>query len=328
MNLVNCALIIPTRNRSHELSKTLSHISTFLSSSLPRTIIISDSSGDTLTQDVVATFSKKLDAVDFRYLRAEYGSPHQKNVAIAELLNASGREYDFISFLDDDIEPNPDYFRAINRLFKLHGECICLGGFDRDLAAPKLMFLREVFGLDRKRGGVVLRSGLAIAPRPVEEYQPCMWTPGGMQSIRWGAIKSSTFDGKVRIHGDEVELQLRLRNYGIIACSSLLDVRHRQGQGGKQNVEETTLFLDGFRWRLSKQFPDVVSWVAVLLVTAQMIVFELLFALFTWNGVRVSRAKGHAMFFARLCRGLETQDLVDHRASGTHVSTLNWRPWL
>ncbi len=325
MKVLNCALIIPTKNRSQEVTTTLLHLSKF--KELPRTILISDSSGDGLTEASVSNLRSRFESVDLRYMRAAYGSPHQKNEALDFLARKKQSGYDFVSFLDDDIEPEPDYFTRVTHLFDSHSECVCIGGFDRALAMPKAMAVRELLGLDRREGGIILKSGLAVAPRPVSDMQDCMWTPGGMQSIRWEALKALRFDGKVRIHGDEVELQLRLREHGTICCSRLLPVLHRQGQGEKQTSVETAMYLDGFRWRLAKQFPNIVSWKSSLTMTLKLLLIEIMFGVAVLNSSHLAKAKGHAKFIYLLLLGLNTQDLVDHPASGNHVSTVDWKPW-
>jgi GT2 family glycosyltransferase len=323
--LVNSALIIPTRNRSEEIKKTLLHLAFF--EALPRTIVVADSSTDSLTRRTVETLRRKFLSIDFRYVHTDYGSPHQKNVALGLLNRSEDSGYEFVAFLDDDIEPDVGYFSTVSRLLKTNSDCVCLGGFDRDLAQPNFMTLRELLGLDQREGGMILKSGLAIVPRPVSDIQECAWTPGGMVSIRWDVLRHMEFDGKVRIHGDEVELQLRLLEYGSVCCSRLLPVVHRQGQGGKQTHAATTMHLDAFRWRLAKQFPNKVSWKTALVMTLNLTLLELIVGICTLSATNLAKASGHLRFIYRLVSGKETQDLVAHQASGVHMSTLGWRPW-
>lgn len=299
-------VLICTRNRPELVSDQLEYLWTQLEF-IGRVVIV-DSSSKNDTKDVIehqaAAFGERL-----VYLRSKSGAPRQKNVAM-DYVACSQLRPQFVCFLDDDVIPGPAYFKSIRRLFDDNPRVECLGGFDS--ALPEQPYLRffEILGLTGSgTKNEILWTGICTLVRPKKDLQVADWVPGGMQSYRWPTIQNHRFDGRFRIHGDEVEFQTRVLRNEQIFVSRLLDVRHRSAQSGKATVSKETMFMDGFRWRLSKLHPKV-SRSGVLFSSAALCLGEALLALLRLDAVRLRRSGGHASFLLRTALRIPTDDVV------------------
>ena len=317
-NAAPIALIVCTRNRAQELANLLVAFENM--AVVPRQIVVVDSSDRLLANQVEAACNRQ-SMLNVIYIASLYGAPHQKNVGLDFVCQNGIESIEFVAFLDDDVIPHPNYFKNLLKLFGDHDDVFCFGGFDESLVRPKVSRLRMSLGLDSRMGNVVLRNGLTPASIPTLEFQYCEWVPGGMQTFRKRSVQENRFDGTIRIHGDEVEFQLRLETlgYGRIATSSLLGVEHLGAQTGKTNVRVSTGYLDGFRWRLATDHPRRVKRSSVICSTIILGLGELAF----WAvGLRKNGASsflGHLDFLGRLVLGHETLEKVSHPGSGPFV---------
>jgi GT2 family glycosyltransferase len=312
------AVIICTRNRHHEISGLLEVLKSL--GTKPEIVIVVDSS-ESPTSELIQARVREIAGLNVEYVRALYGAPHQKNVGIEKLLEyekSTGHSFEVVSFLDDDIIPGPDYFKNIISLFEENPEIFCIGGFDSSLPTLGFHRIRKFLGLTSDRIFVILPSGLTVAGKPVEPIVRCDWVPGGMQNFRRHVFDSHRFDGTVRIHGDEVEFQLRMekRDFGRIAISSLLPVTHLAATSGKTSDRSSTFYLDGFRWKLAETYPERFSRFHVLLATFVLIVAEGVVSLGARSTVRFGRLLGHLDFLRALLAGIPLEEKVSHPGSG------------
>lgn len=312
------AVIICTRNRHHEISGLLEALKSL--GTKPEIVMVVDSS-ESPTSELIQARVRELTGLNVEYVRALYGAPHQKNVGIEKLLEYeknTGHSFEVVSFLDDDIIPGPDYFKNIISLFKENPEIFCIGGFDSGLPTLGFHRIRKFLGLTSDRIFAILPSGLTVAGKPLEPIVYCDWVPGGMQNFRRHVFDSHRFDGTVRIHGDEVEFQLRMKNsdLGRIAISSLLPVTHLAAISGKTSERSSTFYLDGFRWKLSETYPERFSRIHVLLATFVLIVAEGVVSLGARSNVRFARLLGHLDFLRALLAGIPLEEKVSHPGSG------------
>lgn len=314
------AVVICTLNRPKRIKALLGFLESLRSS--PRCVVVVDSSPSGETGRVVEDFAKR---TPFRlvYLKTQNGAAHQKNMGLDYLEEHSDKNLEVVHFLDDDVIPAENYFETCLELFRLYETAAIIGGYDRSLERPRASFLRDLAGLSRgDDNGVVLRSGICIVPFPQEQMQEVQFVPGGMLSVRWFAIKGERFDGRVRIYGDEVELQLRLRTKGKIFSSHALPVLHHSEKAAKDSQRVEQGYMDGFRWALSIKYPSLVSARKVILTTIFLIVGEAGRALFRRDSISWLRLMGHLDFFLRLARRQHVQQYVRHSASGPFVNDL------
>lgn len=308
--LSNIALIVCTKDRASYVQGFLEHMA--LLDYLPGTICIVDSSCTDETQKLVEGFPLDQEDLSVNYLHTHPGAPHQKNVGLDFLmaLNFSS-DLEIVAFLDDDIRPKPDYFAVVDSIFKQNELIACCGGFDQALNPPATNILRRLFLLaGASAGGEILPSGICTTVVPHKEIQRVDWVPGGMQSFRWDDIRSLRFNGRIRIYGDEVELQTRLKPERLVVTSTRLPVIHLGATLNKDRVRDEQAYMDGFRWFLAVDKRGGVKRFPVLLTTVALLVSSIV--LFCLGGGRKRHQEflGHIDFFARLLTGREVQQLV------------------
>jgi GT2 family glycosyltransferase len=217
----------------------------------------------------------------------------------------------YVFFLDDDVEPNEDYFSNCIDIFEKNPSIECLGGFDPLAQPPKSGLLATAFFLgSNPEGGKVLKSGIATTAIPQSELTIVEWVPGGMQSFRAELVANNRFDARIRIHGDDVEFQTRICKPGAIATSSRLPVTHFSETLNKDSIKDETAYMDGFRLRLAREKRSGVTRWAVLYSTLALLIFTLLVGLSTGNKSRLSQTLGHAEFLRRWLLGKEVEQRV------------------
>jgi GT2 family glycosyltransferase len=123
-------LIICTYRRPREVERLLRAVAA--QSRVPDETLIVDGSPDDETERVVSAIIQKNETKrgsvvrDLKYFRvppAERGLTRQRNYGIAHARGA------FISFLDDDTVPEPEYFSETLACFERHAEASGVGGF-------------------------------------------------------------------------------------------------------------------------------------------------------------------------------------------------------
>lgn len=308
------ALIICTRNRPATLQLTLGNL--LKQSLIPSLIVIVDSSDSGLFR-LAKSFSDKLPFPELHHIKSDYGAPHQKNVGINFVLSLQPtRTPRVVAFLDDDILPEKNYFRNLVELFQRNPDVKCLGGFDIQIQELGMSALRRRLLIGGAAAGSILSSGISVAGPIRQELEKVDWVPGGMQSYRAEVFRQLRFDGKIRIHGDEVELQMRLLELypDSIATSRLLGVTHMAETAGKQSLAQSTAYLDGFRWRLAHQFPHRIIPRNVIFATLVLLAGEFVIGALKFDVRRFEVVYGHCLFLARVLFGRTVEDFVKHNS--------------
>jgi len=307
---VNGALVICTKDR---YSIVIQHVERLQRQKCPlKEIVIVDSSAEESAQALGEWCANLTQELRVTHITSKPGLPHQRNIGVSHLLKRNFKRLEFISFLDDDIIVEDNYFFEVERLFSQYDQVIAIGGYDasRSLQLPKRCYV--VFGLSSYENGVVLSSGLTTTPRPVQILENCQWIPGGMQNIRTRILRNYRFDGRTRMYGEDVDFYLQVANEGIIACSSNLPVRHLNSVIGKDDYREIQSFSDGFRWTLTKKYRKEVKKKAVLFSTVCLTIGELSRWIFLNDTNGRSGFHGHLDFWVRLIRRRQLLQLVEH----------------
>jgi glycosyltransferase involved in cell wall biosynthesis len=167
-------VIIPTRNRPKELNILLDKISR--QTKPIKEVLIIDSSDTPFSLETSNDLGFNL-KIHHTILRS---AAIQRNIGMQMLTN----ECDYLCFLDDDVQPDPDYiFRLVEGLEKMEGigiSGIALNPLNSDVlrTKPRGVYgtLQRFFGLDSMRDGVILKSGVNI---PVRRYD------GSLQKVDW-----------------------------------------------------------------------------------------------------------------------------------------------
>jgi GT2 family glycosyltransferase len=181
------------------------------------------------------------------------------------LRGLADQNIDVVSFLDDDVIPVSNYFNSCRDLFKNNLDAVCIGGYDVSIAPSRKSRMGRWVGLIPKHPGTIAKSGLTSVAVPDSDLSPAEWVPGGMQNFRWSVLRHCLFDGRMAFFGEDVEMHLRMRKYGLIFSSSRLKVEHLGYQGAKPSIVEQKLCESTFRWWLASQYPDMVSKPMVVL---------------------------------------------------------------
>lgn len=271
-------------------------------------IVYVDSSASNETRLVVEAFKADFGS-KLEFISSKIGAPRQKNVGLDHLKQSTVHP-DVVCFLDDDIIPGSSYFETLRVIFHEHPEAQCVGGFDEGLNETRSSGFFGLIGLTGSgQKNEILPTGLCTLSRPQSEFEAVDWVPGGMQSFRWGVVEDQRFDGRFRIHGDEVEFQTRvLKNKGIYS-SDRLGVLHLGAKSGKSTIARETMFMDGFRWRLAQIHPGVKRH-RVVVGTILLLFGEALLSIWPSERFRLRKSLGHLQFLARLTLRLSTNDHV------------------
>ena len=119
------SLIICTYQRPESLANLLNSIEGCTVK--PSNILIIDASPDTRTKNLVNDIYLTEIAIDYYQVPNEHrGLTRQRNYGIAQL----NSETEIVTFLDDDIRVEPDYFRELIRTYSVNPDAIGVGGID------------------------------------------------------------------------------------------------------------------------------------------------------------------------------------------------------
>jgi GT2 family glycosyltransferase len=303
------ALVLCTINRSDLVGILLNDLAK--QTHKPNCVVVVDSSDDDLTckvvNDTVAPFH-------IHYAHSMKGLPHQRNVGVYTLEKNCGlKPFKFVGFLDDDVSVSETYFENTIIAFEDNPSAVLVGGFDKNLVVRESTFLQRVLNLNSQKMGHVMKSGLVTYVHPVKNYESVTWVPGHSFNIRTDAFNSVRFRGEARIHGEDVEMQLRLSRLGSIIVPKDLAVDHHRSPVYRDSHRNDVAYNDGFRYWLSKNYPEICSTSWVLMSTFALSVRALLFAFTKHDRMQKLAFLGHLDFFKRLISGKELEQLVDHK---------------
>ena len=162
---VRYAIIVCTKSRLADLKRLLESISK--QTIMPEQIYIVDASGTSPSHVMVDDF-KRTHNIPILYRHSTKGLPKQRNIGI-ELAEGAG---DVLSFLDDDVELEPEYYGHIVKVFSedLKHEIAGICGNSRNEKPRPFMdrFIRNLFFIaDNKRNGILPSgdAGHIFSPR-------------------------------------------------------------------------------------------------------------------------------------------------------------------
>ncbi len=171
-------VLIPTRNRPHEVEALLTSIE---ASTVKPSQIVLISSGD----DISNTVEKFVDKLSITHIHSEIpGQINQKKLG----LSAVDSSADWVVFLDDDLLVLPDTFEkafeCVQRLDRKNGKR--LGGVGFGLPATSRFnnhgkasqILARLFGINNQPAGVVLSNGHATSYLEQQEPTETQWLNG------------------------------------------------------------------------------------------------------------------------------------------------------
>ena len=171
------SIIVPTLNRPDDLRRML--LSVLEQRFLPLEVIIVDQSNDYGTESVVESLLKRFQTVGVQLIYRHLAPPGLTR-ARNEGLNFANGEY--LTFLDDDVVLEPEYFEELDKTIARHEAIVVQGIITNyhDRYKPILYPIMRLFRLSfpSKASGVVYSSFGNVLPVRFEKEIPCMWASG------------------------------------------------------------------------------------------------------------------------------------------------------
>ena len=199
------AVVIPTKNRPTELATVIDSL--LNQSRLPdQLIIIDQSSPEKVIQKKIAALAKEK-GIDLEYIHDETIN----GLVQAKAVSIQYNQCDFLSFFDDDIVHETDYFQSIEKAWHTHPEMIGVNGVI--LNTPKERFFRRLFfrlthfGLYRDNRQRVLRKINHKSNDPLAVNA----LSGGLSTWKKEVFEQIGFDTKNKFHAyEDKEFSIRV----------------------------------------------------------------------------------------------------------------------
>jgi len=299
------ALVICTRNRSRYMSGLLENLASL--NTVPRRIVIVDSSEDDLTLNLISATDVRL-RKNILYIKSAPGLPYQRNVGIRAILSdCECEQVKIISFTDDDCRLAVDYFEHLSEYAKTNSNFSAISGVLYPVEYEKPNLWRRIFYLDSKSSGSVLKSGYTTPIHGVDVLCEVGWIPGGSMNIKRKVLESTLFDSNLRMYGEDLKMSLMLKKFGPLLAHSKMKYQHLEATLGKDNLKDIIAYTDGIRWQLSKEFPETIMRRYVLLSIMGSVMANLIGYVKSKNTNEENRLLllGHLQFLSRLARGTQ-----------------------
>jgi GT2 family glycosyltransferase len=294
------ACILCTKDRPNYVRDFLNNMQ--IQTKLPDFILIIDSSVNSDTHLIIQSHPLN-SLMKLHYFESMPGLPRQRNLGISSLLDLiEDIENVLVAFLDDDVVINPQYYETLRSESSNGFAFAGLTGQPSDVKKINLRFLiYKFFLMDSDSNGSILPSGLTTTPRAFSKLEPTEWMCGLSMNIPLRLLKQVRFDESIRMYGEDLEMCLRLREFGPFMCSPNLIYTHKYANQGRQNIFKVTTYTLGIRWRLAKEYPKMITKSGIIwsLFGACVIDFFLLLC-FNNPRERLQRLFGAFIFLLKL----------------------------
>ncbi len=257
------ACILCTKDRPNYVQDFLNNLQ--LQTNLPELILIIDSSTNDESRRIVQ--SHPLNSLKrLYYFESKPGLPRQRNLGISKALDLiSDTDNTLVAFLDDDVIIDSKYFE--NLRFEVSKDFAFAGITGQPSEVKKFDFrfrIYRFFLMDSKVDGSILSSGLTTVPRASSNLESAEWMCGLSMNIPLRLLKQLRFNESIRMYGEDLEMCLRLREFGPLVCSPILLYTHKYAAQERQNIFKVTTYTLGIRWELSKSYPNTIKKGAII----------------------------------------------------------------
>ena len=215
-------VIVCTRNRPEDVVRALR----WTQESAPGIAMLvadaSDADRQTSVRCSVAEYSSGT------FLACEPGLARQRNQALA-WIRQERPATEIVHFIDDDTEPLPGYFEAIEKAFSAAPHLGGVGGVVMGEPLPRFRRLKRLIGISSSRPGVVLPSGYGtMGHYPDWEATDVQRLPGCAMSYRTSAISGIEFDNRLEgySYGEDLFFSYALSETHPLATEPTARVRH------------------------------------------------------------------------------------------------------
>ncbi|MCM4161388.1 glycosyltransferase family 2 protein [Antarcticibacterium flavum] len=290
---MNFSLIICTYKRPQVITKLLESV--FLQNLVPNEIIVVDSSPDVHTKDLLKG-DKYRGLKYYKVGKEDQGLTRQRNFGIRE----TNEDIEVITFLDDDIILEPDYFENLIATYSEKPDAIGVGGYiinevdwrkavklstfneftkdgyTRNLGSRNL--LRKKLGLlsDKPPGFMPEYSnGLSIGFLPPSgKTYPVEFFMGGVASYRKKLFKSLSFSNYFEGYGlyEDMDFCIRASRLGQLYVNTSARVIHNHAESGRPDhlkYGKMVIRNGWYVWRLKHPQPcltNKLKWYATAIL--------------------------------------------------------------
>jgi GT2 family glycosyltransferase len=249
---VKTTVVIPTLNRPIDLERTIRTISK--QTCLPNEVIIIDQSDDNRTKDLIENMKSDSDTkVSFRYVHSSVKSLSKaRNLGLEEV-----KEADIVTFFDDDVVLEEDYFEEIIKVFE-QKDAVVVGGQITNWGMKTdnkiINFINRIFFLPHyKKGKFEVQPSI----NPTEDYIydnliPSEWASGCNFSVRTEVARTQRFDENLIKYAlaEDVDYTYSLfkKNNGGIFISPSARLEHLESQASRI-PNQAKLYMDAVHKR-------------------------------------------------------------------------------
>ncbi len=235
IRILTVSVIIPTKNRPHDLALT---VETLLRQTiLPNELVIVDQSESDDSRSKVQSLCQALPDDQRLTLHLHYiHDPLISGAAVARNVALARASCDILLFLDDDVELEQTFLEELLRTYAAHPSVAGVSGVVTNYGAPPLamrlwkqIFMRGPFRDDRERfyweAAAMRESGVRRVTR----------LGGGLMSFRASAIGKVRFDERLRgvSDGEDVDFCMHLGTGAELLMNSRARLVHNASPAGR-----------------------------------------------------------------------------------------------
>jgi len=250
------SVIICTRNREPDLLRALRSLQK--QTRQPTEIIIVDSSDERLSESAQfqAAFHKNnFPSTKLIYQHTTPGLTRQRNVGIKL---AHG---DVLYFFDDDVELEPEYLEAMNRVFATKPEYVGGMGSVTNLSAPaskKYRLFRKMFLLQRDYShGFFTWSGMPTHAYGTKVFKQVQVLGGCCMAFRKSALQKHQFDESLGAYAymEDCDISKRVSDCGPLFFNPDARLKHFHSSIARDRVvENRAMYIKNYSYLFFKNF--------------------------------------------------------------------------
>lgn len=223
-------------------------------------VCVADDGSGQPTQALIESWVDRMTPISLRHVWQE-DDGFRKNTILNKAVESSRADY--LIFIDGDCVARPDFVashiaRSAEGVF-LSGGMIRLPDQSTSVLSEQLIGSGDVFRLNwivtqvglRKFSAVLKAAALPVAlARILEQFSPVKRTWNGANSSGWrrDIIAVNGFDESLRYGAEDVEMGVRLNNYGIVGqhirySTCLLHIEHSRGYADLKTVQRNKRYV-------------------------------------------------------------------------------------
>lgn len=249
MSITNTfSVIIPTRNRKISLKILIESL--LKQSILPENIVIIDSS------DIFDNSLEYLSSLVKHIHTSKKSIAKQRNLGLLNVHENTSA----IFFLDDDTRPEINYFEKMLKTLRssgaigVSGLAINPNKIQRNKPYGIQGFVRKLFLLDSNTDGSVLKSGIGIPVRKINNgWKKVEWLIG-CSCWDFQRIKHIQFEEDFEGYslGEDLIFSVRASKFGLLIVDSNIVLHHTEMMQNETNLIQKNFMWVYYRFRLSR----------------------------------------------------------------------------